>query len=231
MENYFIERKQDSDTLIIAFTGNAEGMMMDSFEFFAVTNTLNCNRILIKDPSKRVYLKGVGGKLNSMERLIRQLKSDIESIHPKTVTVIGTSGGGFAAILFGHLLKADFVHAFSPTTQVAAGLLNWKKLRKNYKKIIVYVIRLIALSVFQPKLRRYLDLKKVLSHYNGVTHYNIYVCKGQEKDVEAANHLNDCKNLSILKQPCDVHNVVRCMIKNKKLFNIFSGGTPDIVTS
>ncbi len=110
MENYFIERKQDSDTLIIAFTGNAEGMMMDSFEFFAVTNTLNCNRILIKDPSKRVYLKGIGGKLNSMERLIRQLKSDIESIHPKTVTVIGTSGGGFAAILFGHFL--DFNAAY-----------------------------------------------------------------------------------------------------------------------
>ncbi len=233
MENYFIERKQDSDTLIIAFTGQAEGMMMDSFEFFAVTNTINCSRILLKDPSKSVYLKGIGGKLNSMDKLIHRLKSDIDSINPKIVTLIGTSGGGFAALLYGHLLKANFVHAFGPTTCINSVELlkkqSWKKIKKNYKKLILYYILLIGIY-FRPKIRKFLDLKKVLSSYNGVTQYNIYACEGHEKDVLAANHLKDCKNLKILKQPCNVHNVVRCMIKNQKLFGIFTPDAANTVT-
>ncbi len=88
MENYFVERKPDSDSLIIAFTGQGEKLMGDNFEFFAVTNALNCSRILLKDPSKRVYLKGIRGEFNSLEKLVRKLKADIEAINPKTVTII-----------------------------------------------------------------------------------------------------------------------------------------------
>ncbi len=228
MENYFVERNQDSDTLIIAFTGMAEKLMGDSFEFFAVTNTLNCNRILLKDPSKQIFLRGIGGEINSLKKLLRKLKADIEAINPKVVTIIGTSGGGFAAILYGHLLKANFVHAFGPVTYVNVGRvlknLRWKTFKKHYKKFIFFYI-------LHPGLRKYLDLREALSHHNGVTKYSIYVCEGHEKDVLAANHLNDCKNLKIFKQPCDVHNVVRCMIKNQKLFQIFNTGTTDVVSS
>jgi len=234
MENYFVERKHDSDALIIAFSGNANELMGDSFEFFAITNTLNCSRILLKDPSKRIYLEGIRGEFNSLEKLVRKLKLDIEEMNPKTVTLIGTSGGGFAAILYGHLLKADFVHAFGPTTRIhpLKMLKNHplEKIKKNYKIIILgYMIYLIY--YLRPKVSKFFDLKKVLLRYNGVTQYFIYVCEGHAKDVEDANHLKNCKNLQILKQPCNVHNVVRCMIKNQTLFKIFNTGTTDAVTS
>lgn len=231
MENYFVERKPDSDSLIIAFTGNAEGMMMDTFEFFAVTNTLNCNRILLKDPTKRVYLRGIGGNLNSLNKLLHQLKSDIESINPKAVSVIGTSGGGYAAILYGHLLKANFVHAFGPTTQInSMSISQRKKLKTNYKRFIGYFFKLIGLYLLHPKLCKFLDLKKALSQYNGITNYNIYVCEGHTQDVLAANHLKDCENLKIFKQPCNVHNVVRCMLKSQKLMTILSVNNDTLVT-
>ncbi len=72
--------------------------------------------------------------VNSTERLYAKLKSDIKNINPKYVTVIGTSGGGFSAILFGHLLKANFVHAFGPTTYINPVSLyknlDWKTIRK-----------------------------------------------------------------------------------------------------
>jgi hypothetical protein len=66
--------------------------------------------IFIRDIRKQWYIGGVNSKLDTPLKLIEFLKKETEGF--KTYT-IGSSAGGFAAILFGSLLKVNRVYAFN----------------------------------------------------------------------------------------------------------------------
>lgn len=66
--------------------------------------------IFIRDIRKQWYIGGINTSLNSIPKLFEFL---CEQIIGYKVYVIGSSAGGFAAILFGSLLNADRVYAFN----------------------------------------------------------------------------------------------------------------------
>lgn len=66
--------------------------------------------IFIRDIQKQWYLEGVSVKNNTPELLANQLN---QLCYGYTVYTIGSSAGGFAALLFGSMIKATRVYAFN----------------------------------------------------------------------------------------------------------------------
>ncbi len=66
--------------------------------------------IFVRDVQKQWYMEGVSIKNNSPELLVNQLNELCKGF---TVFTIGSSAGGFAALLFGSLIKAKRVYAFN----------------------------------------------------------------------------------------------------------------------
>ena len=66
--------------------------------------------IFVRDVQKQWYMEGVSVKNNTPELLANQLN---ELSKGYTIYTLGSSAGGFAALLFGGMLKAKRVYAFN----------------------------------------------------------------------------------------------------------------------
>ena len=106
-----------SDTLLVSFSGMAK--LFGGIQKFEFVNFLNNN---FKDISKHFYIddhceiyhKGISGISNNIDETVAYLQNEIKNY--KNVIFFGNSGGGYAAILFGSLLKINTVIAFVPPT-------------------------------------------------------------------------------------------------------------------
>jgi hypothetical protein len=105
------------NVLLLAFGGLAGRIGFPMFEFNRLTRGLQTtNKIYLRDPYNAWYhrgLPGIGADLEGVASFLKQYTK-----HPSTrrSIAVGNSGGGYAALLFGHLLGVDEIHAFSPKT-------------------------------------------------------------------------------------------------------------------
>jgi hypothetical protein len=94
------------------------------FDFFGRTKKLEkqlgvrFNRLLVRDLQNSWYHRGVPGLGTHVDEVAGTLRSLIRSIRPSRVMTIGQSMGGYAAILFGMLLRADRIVAFGPLSHL-----------------------------------------------------------------------------------------------------------------
>lgn len=66
--------------------------------------------IFLRDVNKQWYLSGINDRIDDPEKLLSLLKSETEGFE---VVTVGSSAGGYAAILYGILLGATQVFAFN----------------------------------------------------------------------------------------------------------------------
>ena len=101
---------------IIAFSGMLTSLAMPKAEFFrSLHGADNANIIFLKDFKQIWYQNGLLGLTSDVEETVHYLRTIIPNTTEKIVT-LGTSSGGFAAILFGSLLEAEASISFSPQT-------------------------------------------------------------------------------------------------------------------
>jgi hypothetical protein len=209
-----VDAHPSSDTLIIAFTGiAAQFNAIQPFDFFKLTGLYDYHRILVRERRRNCYLKGVDE--TGFDGLLDRLKSEIQQIAPKQVMVLGTSAGGYAALLFGWLLEADYVHAFSPFTFFDLG--NLIRSGDYRHGVPLWPDVVWRLNFLLPSAqRRYLDLRPLLMKKKGETRFYVHACAGSFDRVRAM-HLRDCLQTQIFLYPCTNHNVTWGMIKSKCL--------------
>ena len=82
------------------------------YEWFGTTVKRASKHIFLRDVHKEWYLKGINSRINTQKKLLDFLESEI--IGYEEVITVGSSAGAYAAILFGCLLNAKTVIAFSP---------------------------------------------------------------------------------------------------------------------
>ena len=107
----------DSDTLFVSFAGYNKmfiGIVRFEFANFLNANFPNTARHFYMDTKLDLYHKGIAGISNNIDETMAYLKAEIAKY--KNVIFIGVSSGGYAAILFGSLLKVTSVVAFVPQT-------------------------------------------------------------------------------------------------------------------
>jgi len=108
--------RPDSELLVVAFAGLAEEMGIPAFEFMSLLSTLEVQCILVRDRRRIWYQRGVSGVGRSVDTVADHLAERVAALSPGRVAFIGSSAGGYAAILFSALVAVHKVIAFAPQT-------------------------------------------------------------------------------------------------------------------
>lgn len=80
------------------------------FEWWNLRHPKACKHIFIRDVYKQWYLHGINVELDSIEKLSNFLKKEIEGFD---TYFIGSSAGGYAAVLLGSMLNAKRIYTFN----------------------------------------------------------------------------------------------------------------------
>ena len=206
------ERGPDESVLIIAFSGGAQKLDVPVHEFFETTKTLGYNRILLRDPYYMHYHYGVDRERRDWPSLIAYLKQEIARLRPKKVLCVGTSSGGYAALIAGHHLRADFVHAFGPQTTIA--------LDRDSIRTARHPLNRWRMSMSRRIDKKLLDLVPMLSHHNGKTRYFVHYGTGHEIDFRFASRIAGMPAVTTLGYPCDAHAIAIFLAKRKFLGHV-----------
>jgi tetratricopeptide (TPR) repeat protein len=206
----FVQRCQ-SETLVIAFTGFANKLHMPTSQFFEEAKLTELSKIIVFDSSFQKTLGGLQPYANTFEEFIEFLKKEIRLIGPKKVITVGCSGGGHTALLSGHLLQVDAAFAFSPFPYLThgEGIPQDDPLQNSpaFHRI----------NELAERAGQYFNLAPVLANWNGVTTYEVHVCKDHEWDMKRAATLEATPHLSIHCHPGNKHAVASEMAKLKLL--------------
>jgi hypothetical protein len=111
-----VEEHPESECTVVAFAGLGGKMNgIPQYEFFRALGDLPARRVMVRDPQRRFYhspIRGLGWTIPAAARTIAELTAG------KPLLFVGSSAGGYAALLFGALVDADAVIAFGPTSTV-----------------------------------------------------------------------------------------------------------------
>ena len=130
--NYLIEcsKNGDADTCVIYFSSNdiyypnSEGIFTkrivnkDFYEWYHTRINRASKHIFIRDVFKQWYLAGINTNINYPEKLAAFLKQETQGY--TDVITLGSSAGGYAAILYGSLINAQTVFAFNPQFEIGS---------------------------------------------------------------------------------------------------------------
>jgi len=204
--------KNDSTHLIVTFGGVNRGIGVPVFEFFNILRENNTDKAFVRDFLQMWYLNGVDDEISTFEKLKVQLESVIKGY--EKVTFIGNSMGGYAAILFGVLLKVDKVVAFAPQTFIDAKNRFWRFDRRW---------RIQINKIHRTKLyMEYYDLK---SFFNKIqinqeikkTSIDIYYSTKHRLDRQHAEQLKNFKNVTLYGYKDGGHEVIKTLKSSGEL--------------
>ena len=185
----FVRRDVPGSTQLgFYFQGGAGMLMLDPLTFLRGARSLERNMILFRCPGMQFYHGRLHPAWPDIGTTISQLGKLRRSYAPEVFHAsVGTSMGGYAAILFGHYLNADVVHAFGATTRIDPCSPD---------------VHVGPEDV--PEAHR--DLAQLLAHWNGRTRYHLYFNEGHERDREHAEGPAACPGVELHPAPGTSHN-------------------------
>ena len=201
--------------MIIAFGGMKGNMGIPVFEFFKILSPLDAKKMFIRDLDQNLYFGGLPGITNSIDGIVDHLKSKFKELGIKRVVVLGNSAGANAAVLFGILLNADKVVAFSPKTFITPlkRILFWDhQWWKNH--IRVYFTRGVK--------SEYWDLKKLLLKSDIKTRFQLHYSLQNRIDSMHCRRIAVHPNVEIKGYEYDGHDLIRYLKKTGDLQQIIS---------
>lgn len=196
-----IDCSSNHRSLLIAFGGIAGKLGVTPFEFFNLSKGFDVNRIYVRDLSQAWYHRGLPGVADNIDGIVTFLREKINQYQAKKVILVGNSMGGYAAILFGILLDADIVHAFSPQTFINR-LNRLRYLDRRWRKQLQNTYRLVD--------KRYFDLRPVLkaNHKKLKCKFNIFYSHTHRLDRIHAEHLRSLPNVNLYAFQSGGHRLV-----------------------
>ena len=113
-DDYYFE-DNDSDILLVTFAGMGWKNSIPTFIFHNFLKEYkNIDKLFLRDIKCRYYIQGLFNSAINLRETIDLIKKLTTVKKYKKIVAIGTSAGGYASILFGHLLGFDKVVAFAP---------------------------------------------------------------------------------------------------------------------
>lgn len=200
--------------LLIAFGGMAGSLGLPPFEFFNVTQDLAVNKIYMRDLSQTWYHSWILGISKNIDETTSFLQNKIYESGTSKVIVAGNSMGGYAALIFGILIRANVVHAFSPHTN-----LNQLKLIRNKTKMI---------NVHNNYTNEYFDIKKVMKSHKGLGMFNLYFDSANMMDSKNARYLKWFRNVTLHSFAEGGHQIARVLRDSGELRNIIISSLNDV---
>lgn len=173
------------ERLLIAFGGIAGTGDEPTFEFGRTARDVPMQRLIFRDHERSWYHRGVrdvGGDIGEIETWLRTV---IDEASPSRIVMVGASAGGYAAMLFGHRLGADVVHAFGPQTFIDPEL----RTLRHEPRWHAETDSLMRSGRYDPSFG---DLARVLSTTpaaNPETAHHVWYCSREQPDAVHAAHV------------------------------------------
>jgi pimeloyl-ACP methyl ester carboxylesterase len=212
----------DSDVLIVSFGGlRRRPEILPGFSFVRVLDGLPARKLLVRDLQRAWFLRGLPGISRNVPETAAFLNREIETARARRVVMIGFSLGGFAAMLYGHLLQVAEVHAFSPQTFVSLG----RRLRHRDSRWQRFVFKFhLSSAAFAPR-----DLQPLLARATGRTRQLVYYATDSRLDTVHAEHVRGLPGVELCSHPEGGHRLVTDMRDRGELRTIIERaiqGTP-----
>ena len=148
------------------------------FEWYQTRFAKAHKHIFLRDIFKQWYLKGINASINSPEKLSKFLQQETKGY--KHIITIGSSAGGYAAILYGSLIGAHEVFAFNPQFEINT------LLKRSSEMINPLVFRL------QGSMNKWYD---IVPFINLKTEIYYFYSQNSQWDKEQHKHIIPMKNL------------------------------------
>jgi FkbM family methyltransferase len=209
----------NSNQLLIIFSGFG---LPNKFPIFIFRNFLKpykCDKLFIRDLYKIwfLYSRNQIDKDSNVTRILNLIRTYIKPRHTNIYTM-GCSSGGYASILFGHLLCVDKCIAFSPQTLLGSKSktkFNDERFMPNQDKID---------NIVSPK---YLNLSNFIPF-----NMNTYVYYSGELDSKHAYNIAH-KNTHLVKMPGSTHELAlymkRANILKDSIDNLFTNNHTEVI--
>lgn len=203
-----VEKGKDVSVLMIVFSGVQRPGA--AYEFSHTIRTLGYSRILLMDKQRLHFHHGIDGERRDIPTLLAYLKREIAKLGPNKVVCVGASAGGYAALLAGYHLKADYVHAFAPQTVVQTGVPRFTSrpdtnLLLGLKTYAHHTLSHLRLYFSKRAKRELFDLADTLKEPNGKTIYFVHYCYGTQSDRLQAKHISGMADVVCIGYPCSAH--------------------------
>lgn len=159
-----------------------EVLTKNKYEWKNISNNRRVSRkyskaIFVRDVYKNWCIMGGGRDIRSQDQLASKLK---ELINGKRCVTIGSSAGGYMAVLFGILLGAEAIFAFSPQINL-------------HEYHIDHPIKYYDNYVLNSDISKYMDLTKLIKNYSGhIFYFFPYYCAEDYRQFLAAKK---CENI------------------------------------
>jgi hypothetical protein len=189
---YNLKENADKNVCVIYFSSNAiyypdvqkefekNIIEKDKYEWLNISVQRAYKSIFVRDIYKQWYKDGINSDINSVNKLKKLLEKET---HKYTeIICIGVSAGGYAAVLFGNMIKAKYVIAFSPQ-------FNLNIHNSNIKNTI----------------RLYNDLGNFI--YTGSSIIFYFCPIGSDQDYKQYNVVKSCENIKSLLFDSNSHGI------------------------
>jgi hypothetical protein len=195
---YRLDNAVSSDVLMISFAVFPAPGGKSAFDFIRATNPLGVKRLFLRDPNMMWYQKGSPGIGPDVPGVVEFLRKVIAREKVRRVVMIGNSGGGFSALLFGALVGVDEIHAFNPPT------------RLRQPEDTSAPDQLHALEMEKGTAIPYLDLKEIFRQsLKPTTKVYIHYSRGESRDKRHAKYLREFSSVELIEYPFVSHHVAR----------------------
>ena len=191
---YFPNTKQTFEKTIIH---------KNHFEWYNTRIEKGQKHIFIRDIQKQWYLNGINKKINSGEKILEFLENETKGY--KVIT-LGSSSGGYAAVLFGSFLDAERILSFNGQFQIL-DLLN-----SSSESLDPIVFR----EQYNSLVNKYFSIKNFI-----VSPTNVYYffSKKSEWDQTNKKHIEDVEGIGIISFNTKNHGIP--FVKSA-LFNVIN---------
>lgn len=194
--------RETSDELFYVFQGRGMRLMMDPMDFLRETGMIHVNLVMLRDYQRFFYHAGLNSEIQDLDAILQRLRTFRQELpHVRQSFCLGSSAGGYAALLFGHYLRAHTVFAFAPQT-----LIDLQRLQAFTGRTDTWRF---------PEAHR--DLALLLAEHNGQTRYKVFYCEGRARDRDFAERISGCPGVELHPQPGNTHLVIQELYKAGRL--------------
>ncbi len=209
--------KVESSTLLLAFGGMKGKLDIPPFEFFGLTGDMPIKRLFVRDLQQAWYHRGVRRHGSTISEVAEHLGRLIARQQIERLVVVGTSAGGYAALIFGSLLGADRVLCWGPQTSLDLEVLGQMDDHRWDDKIT-------GLMSNHHLDEDWLDLRGVLPGARiAQTRYELFFDDSYRPDRLHVERLGDIEGVQLRPVPGGEHEVARQMRKTGELEQVLRG--------
>jgi len=201
-DSFLYLESKGSNELVIVFSGVHARYFMG----YNLLSHCSTNKLFIRDPTKGWY----NGKISGLSEDANELKKVIERVTSAfdkgKITILGSSMGGYAALLFGLQLKVGRILVFSPQVTLAGGLPNTPS---SLKKILYPDLGNLIKQTTETQIEYFFGVEEItdfyhIQHCTELSHLNIHCIINSPHNV--MGHLHSLDQLEPLLNRYLTHN-------------------------